>query len=303
MKLDMTVTLSPKAKDSKPNATFKPRNRLKRALFLVTVSSAISVFIVTSSAQAFLSEMFDSDIWQTIDEVVLNNLGIEQWLEILDGIIDDPCKDFPSAGPFVPTEGPWCQGSGGDGGGSGDGGSTPEIGDIIKDSQGEMGIPNPNAVRGRIDSGAIASEAADIPDAFEVNKVVWGTYAGNQVDRDLTRLGIETVLGATGQQRMKQETNSTQSTVKGIVTDADEAQKLDVTQDVMKKQIRIFAQQSLILGAMRADAMQARVDTQYTNLNITNISRSLDEANRARRVEDSAQAAKLLFIASQSHLH
>lgn len=295
----MTVSPNYQAKDQQQRAV---RQRLKRSLLFIAGPSAISVFLVTSSGQAFLSEMFDSDIWQTIDEVVLNNLGIEQWLEILDGIIEDPCKDFPSTGPFVPTEGPWCQGSGGDGG-SGDGGSTPEIGDIIKDSQGEMGIPNPNAVRSRIDSGAIASEAADIPDAFEVNKVVWGTYAGNQVDRDLTRLGIETVLGATGQQRMKQETNSTQSTVKGIVTDADEAQKLDVTQDVMKKQIRIFAQQSLILGAMRADAMQARVDTQYTNLNIANISRSLDEVNRARRVEDSAQAAKLLFIASQSHLH
>lgn len=300
MRFGVTVSPNYKAKDQEQRAV---RQRLKRSLLFIAAPSAISVFIVTSSAQAFLSEMFDSDIWQTIDEVVLNNLGIEQWLEILDGIIDDPCKDFPSTGPFVPTEGPWCQGSGGDGGGSGDGGSTPEIGDIIKDSQGEMGIPNPNAVRGRIDEGAIAREAADIPDAFEVNKVVWGTYASNQVDRDLTRLGIETVLGATGQQRMKQETNSTQSTVKGIVTDADEAQKLDVTQDVMKKQIRISAQQSLILGAMRADAMQARVDTQYTNLNITNISRSLDEANRARRVEDSAQAAKLLFIASQSHLH
>ncbi len=295
----MTVTLSPKAKDSKPNATFKPRNRLKQALFLVTVSSAISVFIVTSSAQAFLSEMFDSDIWQTIDEVVLNNLGVEQWLDILDGILNDPCKDFPSTGPFVPTEGPWCQSESG----SSDGTSSPNVTNIMQDSLGEMGIPNPNEVRGRIDDGALRSSPADIPDAFEVNKVVWGTYAGNQVDRDLTRLGIETVLGATGQQRMKQETNSTQSTVKGIVTDADEAQKLDVTQDVMKKQIRIFAQQSLILGAMRADAMQARVDTQYTNLNITNISRSLDEANRARRVEDSAQAAKLLFIASQSHLY
>ncbi len=292
----MTVSPNYKARDQEQKAV---RQRLKRSLLFIAGPSAISVFLVTSSAQAFLSEMFDSDIWQTIDEVVLNSLGISQWLEILDGIINDPCKEFPSAGPFVPTEGPWCQSSGG----GSDGTSSPNITDIMQDSQGEMGIPNPNEVRGRIDDGALRSSPADIPDAFEVNKVVWGTYAGNQVDRDLTRLGIETVLGATGQQRMKQETNSTQSTVKGIVTDADEAQKLDVTQDVMKKQIRIFAQQSLILGAMRADAMQARVDTQYTNLNITNISRSLDEANRARRVEDSAQAAKLLFIASQSHLH
>lgn len=290
----MTVSPNYKAKDQDQRAV---RQRLKRSLLFIAAPSAISLFIGVGSAQAFLSEMFDSDIWQTIDEVVLNNLGIEQWLEILDGIIDDPCKDFPSTGPFVPTEGPWCQSSGGS-----DGNSSPNVTDIMQDSLGEMGIPNPNEVRGRIDDGAVSLSPADIPDAFEINKVVWGTYAGNQVDRDLTRLGIETVLGATGQQRMKQESDSTQSTVKGIVTDADVAQKLDVTQDVMKKQIRIFAQQSLILGAMRADAMQARVDMQYTNLNITNISRSLDEANRARRVEDSAQAAKLLFIASQAHL-
>jgi len=299
----MTVTLNPKAKDSNSDATLRPRNRKRRSLFLVTVPSALALVIGAGSAQAFLSDVLGGDIWKIIEEVVLNNLGIDEWIDILDNILNDPCKDFPSTGPFVPTEGPWCQGSGGGDGGDGDGGSTPEIGGIIKDSQGEMGIPNPNAVRGRIDEGAITSSPADIPDAFEINKVVWGTYAGNQIDRDLTRMGIESVLGEAGQKRMRQEIEATQKTVKGIATDADQSQKLDVTQDVQKKQIRIMAQQSMLLGAMRADALQARVDTQYTNMNISNISRSMDEANRARRVEESAQSAKLLLLTSQSHLH
>lgn len=300
----MTVTLNPKAKDSEQSATLRPRNRLRRSLFLVIAPSTLALFIGAGSAQAFLSDVLGGDIWKIIEEVVLNNLGIDEWLDILNNILDDPCKDFPSAGPFVPTEGPWCQGSGGgDGGGSGDGGGTPDISNIIKDSQGGMGIPNPNEVRGRIDEGAITSSPADIPDAFEINKVVWGTYAGNQIDRDLTRMGIESVLGEAGQNRMKQEIDATQKTVKGIATDADQSQKLDVTQDVQKKQIRVLAQQSMLLGAMRADALQARVDTQYTNLNISNISRSMDEANRARRVEESAQSAKLLLLTSQSHLH
>lgn len=296
----MTVTSSPNAKDFKPSAGLglhKRPNHLKRALFLITVPSAVALFIGAGSAQAFLSDVLGNDIWKIIEEVVLNNLGIDRWLEILDNILDDPCKNIPSAGPFVPTEGPWCQGS--DGGDSG----TPNISGIIKDSQGEMGIPNPNEVRGRIDEGAVTSSPADIPDAFEINKVVWGTYAGNQIERDLTRTGIESVLGEAGQNRMKQEIDMTQETVKGIATDADQAQKLDVTQDVQKKQIRVMAQQSMLLGAMRADAIQARVDTQYTNLNLSNISRGMDEANRARRVEESAQSAKLLLLASQSHLH
>ena len=300
----MTVTLSPKPKDSQPSAAFgidKRHKRLKQALFLVTAPTSLALFIGFGSAQAFLSDVLGGDIWKIIESVVLNNLDIDGWIDILDNILNDPCKDFPSTGPFVPTDGPWCQGSGGDDGGSGNGG-TPDISDIIKDSQGGMGIPNPNEVRGRIDEGAVTSEPADIPDAFEINKVVWGTYAGNQIDRDLTRMGIESVLGEAGQKRMRQEIDATQKTLAGIATDADQSQKLDVTQDVQKKQIRVMAQQSLILGAMRADALQARVDTQYTNLNITNISRSLDETNRARRVEDSAQAAKLLSIASQSHL-
>ncbi len=298
----MTTTLNPELNTNEQSASKRLQKRLKRSL-LVATPSVLALFIGAGSAQAFLSDLLSGEIWKIIEEVALPHFGLDQWLDILNGILDDPCKNIPSAGPFVPTEGPWCQGSGGgDGGGSGDGGSTPEISSIIKDSQGEMGIPNPNAVRGRIDEGAVTSSPTDIPDAFEINKVVWGTYAGNQIDRDLTRMGIESVLGEAGQNRMKQEIGTTQETVKGIATDADQAQKLDVTQDVQKKQIRVMAQQSMLLGAMRADTLQARVDTQYTNLNISNISRGMDEANRARRVEESAQSAKLLLLASQSHL-
>lgn len=289
------TTFKPKLNIDEQSAPQRLQKRLKRSLWLVATPSVLALFIGAGSAQAFLSDVLGGDIWKIIEEVVLNNLGIDEWLDILNNILDDPCKNIPSAGPFVPTEGPWCQGSG-------DGG-TPDISGIINDSQGGMGIPNPNEVRGRIDEGAITSSPTDIPDAFEINKVVWATYAGNQIDRDLTRMGIETVLGEAGQNRMKQEIDTTQETVKGIATDADQAQKLDVTQDVQKKQIRVMAQQSMLLGAMRADALQARMDTQYTNLNISNISRGMDEANRARRVEESAQSAKLLLLASQSHLH
>lgn len=297
----MTTTLKPNLNTNEQSASKRLQKRLSRSLLLIATPSVLALFIGAGSAQAFLSDLLSSEIWKIIEEVVLPHFGLDKWLDILDGILDDPCKNIPSAGPFVPTEGPWCQGSS-DGSGSENDGSSLEISKIIKDSQGGMGIPNPNEVRGRIDKEAITSLPADIPDAFEINKVVWGTYAGNQIDRDLTRMGIESVLGETGQNRMKQEIDTTQETVEGIATDADQAQKLDVTQDVQKKQIRVMAQQSMLLGAMRADAIQARVDTQYTNLNISNISRGMDEANRARRVEESAQSAKLLLLASQSHL-
>lgn len=299
----MTTTLNPKESTYQQSAANRLQKRLRRSLLLVATPSVLVLFIGAGSAQAFLSDLLGSEIWKIIEEVVLPQFGLDKWLDILDGILDDPCQNIPSAGPFVPTEGPWCQGSSGDSGSSGNDSSSPDISNIIKNSQGGMGIPNPNEVRGRIDEGAVTSSPADIPDAFEINKVVWGTYAGNQIDRDLTRMGIESVLGEAGQNRMKQEIDTTQETVKGIATDADQAQKLDITQDVQKKQIRVMAQQSMLLGAMRADAIQARVDTQYTNLNLSNISRGMDEANRARRVEESAQSAKLLLLASQSHLH
>lgn len=295
----MTVFLNSKARIKKQSNPSPLHQRLKRSLLVMAPSALAGAFGIMP-ATAFVSEMFDDNIWEIIESVVINNVGVDQWFDILNSILNDPCQDFPSTGPFVPTEGPWCQSNGGSGGNDG---NILVINDVVKDSQGEMGIPNPNSVRGKINAGAVTFEPADIPDAFEINKVVWGTYAGNSFDRDLTRLGIETVLGELGQQQMKQEIDSTQETVSGIATDAESAQNLDVTQDVMKKHIRVLAQQSLILGAIRADALQARLDTQYTNLNITNISRSLDESNRSRRVEQSAQAAKLLFIASQAHLY
>ena len=61
-------------------------------------------------------------------------------------------------------------------------------------------------------------------------------------------------------------------------------------------------EQSKILGEMLSSTTQINKDQQYTNLNLTNISKQMDEANRARRVEEAASAANLFRVAAQTDL-
>ncbi len=71
----------------------------------------------------------------------------------------------------------------------------------------------------------------------------------------------------------------------------------------MKEQIKVSAQQSLLLGGLRADSLQARNDTQFTNMNLENSSRTLDELARAERIKSSSNALLLSGASGLSQLN
>ena len=77
---------------------------------------------------------------------------------------------------------------------------------------------------------------------------------------------------------------------------------MDVSQDISKEMIRSRAIDSITLGKTYNEALRARMDRQFTNVNLTNISRTLDEQSRSKRVEQAAQSAKLQYIAAQASL-
>lgn len=243
-------------------------------------------------------------IFALVDDL-LEDINLAQWRTTIEGILggNGSClgQDLPIL-TFLPLEeGDYCAG-GGNGSGSDGDNSSNKIEDIVVDAQGEMGIPDPNKIRRVIEEKVADASINGVPDILEVNPVVWGVYAANQTGRDLTALQISTVLGEEGQKQTKKQLESDRATVKSIATLAQDAQELDVTQDVMKKQVAAFAQQSVILGALRADSLQARHDTQFTNLNLKNASRTLDELARNERVSSISDAMLLTEISAQSRL-
>jgi hypothetical protein len=66
--------------------------------------------------------------------------------------------------------------------------------------------------------------------------------------------------------------------------------------------IKIQQEQSKIVAETFAQTLQNNQSLQYSNLNLANISQQAEEANRARRVETSTEAARLLRASSQLDL-
>ncbi|MBW4504710.1 MAG: hypothetical protein KME57_35490 [Scytonema hyalinum WJT4-NPBG1] len=66
--------------------------------------------------------------------------------------------------------------------------------------------------------------------------------------------------------------------------------------------INIQREQTRIMGETLGNTIQLRNDIQYSNLNLADISQQMNEVNRARRVDTSAEVARLLRVTSQTDL-
>ena len=272
--------------------------KYRRKIAIATLVLLLTGGTVPAVRARGFGTLFDlTSILGFIEGILGESLGISQWTGLFDDFAsDDPCDGLPIIF-FAPPEPGWCLGGGGIG-------SLPSgldsLDDILSDSRGAAGIPNPNKSRSQIEEAIAATDST--PDLFETNPEVYAQYLGNTVDRANTKMAIETVLGEGGQQQLETERESTEEAVEAAVKTADGAQSLNVTQDAIKEIAKIEAQQTILMGSIRADSLRNRVDNQFRNLNLVNISRTVDEANRSRRVELSAQGAKAMYMSAQVNL-
>lgn len=217
---------------------------------------------------------------------ILDLLGLKKWEKALNKLLDDPCSDAPVIFVTAPEPG-WCVGRG-------------SLSDVLDEAAGDMGIPNPNDARQSAEEEA--KDGDSTPDVFEINKDVYAVGVGNLIDRIATRQAVESVLGKQGQEKTVKELDSNSQAVEDNALAASQAQELDVTQDIMKLFITNDARTSAILAASRAELSRLRTDVQFTNLNLVNISRSLDEEARHYRVQRAASSAKILTLSAQAGL-
>jgi DNA-binding FrmR family transcriptional regulator len=196
-------------------------------------------------------------------------------------------------------------------------------------------IPNPIAAGNRFRERVFDNSSG----TFENNPEVQVTIATNEITRQMTRGVVESVLGERGQERSKAKlenvensvesiekavesaeesksildqivssacqavTNTTSTTTGGTTTGAANQACANVTQANMQLQnLIIQREQSKMLGETLGLTIQGNQFQQYSNLNLANISQQMEEANRARRVDASAEAAQLLKATSQADL-
>ncbi|MDY6898568.1 MAG: hypothetical protein SWZ49_10905, partial [Cyanobacteriota bacterium] len=72
--------------------------------------------------------------------------------------------------------------------------------------------------------------------------------------------------------------------------------------ELQLQNIEIENQQSKMIAENLGQTIQLNQNLQYSNLNLANISQEIESSNRARRVNASAEAARLLRTTSQVDL-
>ena len=163
---------------------------------------------------------------------------------------------------------------------------------VVQEAAGVLGLPDASKVRQEIEE--IASDSNNA-----VNSV---DRATNELDRQITRAQTETTLSKEGQKSMEAEVEKTQTSIETVSIFSDAAQNDVVTQNVMKRIAQQNTQISGILGAMRSDSLKSKQSQDLANLNLTNISRSLDGQNQARQKEVVGLGFNNLRTASQARL-
>jgi len=211
----------------------------------------------------------------------------------------------------------------------------------LSNAKGDLNLPNPVAAGKTVRDNLInySSSSNSKSTRFENNSAVRGNLVSNELNRVITRGVAVGVLGKNGQIRTKIKLENTENTLKNIANISDEAevgskgfigkiaplvasngstgtvvtagdsaitgglsalaQLIGATQ---LQSIKIQQAQSEIVGETFAQTIQMNQSLQYSNLNLANISQQAEEANRARRVETSTEAARLLRATSQLDL-
>ncbi|NJR18007.1 MAG: hypothetical protein HC785_21290 [Calothrix sp. CSU_2_0] len=162
----------------------------------------------------------------------------------------------------------------------------------VNESVGALGLPDATEVRGKIEEIVASNNSA-------INSV---DKATNEVDRQITRADSDSTLSKQGQQITKQQVEKTQTSIEQVENSGEAAQDEVVTQNVMKRMAQQNTQIAGILGAMRTDGLKSKQSQDLANLNLTNISRSLDGQNQSKQKEVVGQGFNNLRTASQARL-
>ncbi|MEH2401290.1 hypothetical protein [Nostoc sp.] len=207
----------------------------------------------------------------------------------------------------------------------------------LNSAKGELKIPNPVAAGQQVRNDLInySYRSDSRSSRFENNSVVRGNLVSNELNRLITRGIAVGVLGKNGQTRTKLKLDNIQNTLSNVADSNDENQlnqeiqtlkgnianpsdknaiamasgvvaglapALAVLLEANQETLQIQKEQIKIVGESYAKSTQLEQTLQYSNLNLANISQQAEEANRARRVDTSTEAARLLRATSQLDL-
>lgn len=209
----------------------------------------------------------------------------------------------------------------------------PQAQTAIYNATGQVNIPNP-ITAGKRFREQNENMLTSTSDKFENNSAVRSALVSNEINRSITRGAVEGVLGSGGQNRSKNKLLNTEQIIKNLekLTDQSNKDSNNILNQInslanatgaggginltgyglsylsqlinsnQQQTLKIQQEQTKIVAETFAQTIQTNQSLQYSNLNLANISQQMDEANRARRVDTSAEGARLLRTTSQLDL-
>lgn len=259
----------------------------------VSILAILSVKPVRAGIADLLGDGVFGDIYSNLVSFLPEIASVDQWFALIENTVNDPCQAAPIL-LATPSEPGWCTAATDIIGGNG------SITSILQQVVGEMGIPDMAKARSTIENNV--DQASKIPEPLQISPELYGIDLANLGDRAATNLSIQTVLSDQGQKQMREEIEQSSEVIQSVLDSSNQAQSYDSTQDVVKALARINAQQSVIAGMHHAAFVKARIDTQFTNLNLANISRTLDQQNRDDQSQSALNGLLLLNLTAQSNL-
>lgn len=166
-----------------------------------------------------------------------------------------------------------------------------EFQDVAKNATGELGLVDPAKARSN-------AEKVVNPNSPTYKA---GT-AANEIDRQSARGSASSVLSQDGQKQQAGAYQGTEDSVKAVDQQAQTAQGDEVTQNVMKRIAQQNADNSQVLGGVRSDLLKMNEQTAQTNVQLSNVSRTLDGQTAVKNAEQIGAGYGNLRTASRASL-
>jgi hypothetical protein len=150
-----------------------------------------------------------------------------------------------------------------------------------------LGIPDP--LKTRITIGGNINNPQDRGNLWAVNPHIERRYAVQQGDQGIaTERGLALTSNAMQEQTKNMQTSLAEMTEESLKT-AISGQNLTSTQDVVKANLEMQAQQSMVLTNIAVEQLNQKHETGITHLQLANISKEIDKQTH-QRLNDKAVA-------------
>ena len=166
-----------------------------------------------------------------------------------------------------------------------------EFEQIAQDTVGDLGLIDPAKAR---------EEAEKIIDP---NSATYNTgAAANEMERQSARASASSILSEDGQTQQVNAYQGTQDSVNAVGQQSQTAQGDNVTQNVMKRIAQQNTETAQVLGGVRSDLLKMNEQSAQTNVQLSNVSRSIDGQTAAKNAEQIGAGYTNLRTASQAGL-